>query len=154
MSFAHNFAHGMGKFIGVSISILAWPGKALKKSAGKLRPGSTREKIRSIVTEELINLMGMEAEVDSAKIEHRLQIMAETILALQKKINELSARGPVSEADMFKAMDSLKAAESLTSDERSVLVNVFRQNVALQKPELVNTAVESPSDAQVGVGNI
>lgn len=75
----------MGKFIGVSINVLAWPGKVLKKSAGKLRPLSTREKIRSVVTEELIRFMGLEAEFTSAKLEKRLQVMAEAILALQKK---------------------------------------------------------------------
>lgn len=150
MSFTNisrNFACGMGKFIGVTINALTCPVRILKKSAGKLRPVSTREKIRAIVNEELIHLMGLDAEIAGAKIEQRLQMMAVAILALQKKIHELSAHGPVSEADMFKAMDSLKAVESLTNDERSVLVNVFRQNVALQKPELVDTAVESAADA-------
>ncbi|MBA7623738.1 hypothetical protein ES703_31137 [subsurface metagenome] len=137
-----NFACGMGKFIGGSLNVLAWPRKALRKSAGKLRPQSSREKIRAIVTEELIRLVGGETELTRTKLEERLQIMAETILALQERINELSARGPVSEADMWEAVDSLKAAEALTNDERVVLVKVFRQNVALQKPELVGAAID------------
>ena len=132
----------MGKFIGGSLNVLAWPRKVLRKSAGKLRPQSSREKIRAIVTEELIRLVGGETELTRTKLEERLQIMAETILALQERINELSARGPVSEADMREAVDSLKAAESLTNDERVVLVKVFRQNVALQKPELVGAAID------------
>jgi hypothetical protein len=136
-----NLACGMGKFIGGSINVLAWPRKALRESIEKPRPLPLRETIRAIVTEELIRLVGMETELTRTKLEERLQIMAETILALQERINELSARGPVSEADMWEAVDSLKAAEALTNDERVVLVNVFRQNVALQKPELVGDAI-------------
>lgn len=136
-----NFACGIGKFIGGSINVLAWPRKALRGSREKLRPLPPRETIRAIVTEELIRLVGKETELTRTKLEERLQIMAETILALQERINELSARGPVSEADMREAVDSLKAAESLTNNERVVLVKVFRQNVALQKPELVGDAI-------------
>jgi len=131
----------MGKFIGGSINVLAWPRKALRESIKKPRPLPSRETIRAIVTEELIRLVGKETELTRIKLEERLQIMAETILALQERINELSARGPVSEADMWEAVDSLKAAEALTNDERVVLVKVFRQNVALQKPELVGDAI-------------
>ena len=131
----------MGKFIGGSINVLAWPRKALRESTKKPQPLPSRETIRAIVTEELIRLVGMETELTRTKLEERLQIMAETILALQERINELSARGPVSEADMWEAVDSLKAAEALTNDERVVLVKVFRQNVALQKPELVGDAI-------------
>ena len=136
-----NFACGMGKFIGGSINVLAWPRKALRKSIEKPWPLPSKETIRAIVTEELIRLVGMETELTRTKLEERLQIMAETILALQERINELSARGPVSEADMWEAVDSLKAAEALTNDERVVLVKVFRQNVTLQKPELVGDAI-------------
>lgn len=136
-----NFACGMGKFIGGSINVLAWPRKALRESIKKPQPLPLRETIRAIVTEELIRLVGKETKLTRIKLEERLQIMAETILALQERINELSARGPVSEADMWEAVDSLKAAEALTNDERVVLVKVFRQNVALQKPELVGDTI-------------
>ncbi|MCK4788568.1 MAG: hypothetical protein KAV87_32805, partial [Desulfobacteraceae bacterium] len=55
----------------------------------------------------------------------------------------LGARGHISQTDMLEAMDSLKTADSLTNDERTVLVNVFRQNIALQKPELVDSTAGS-----------
>jgi hypothetical protein len=136
-----NFACGMGKFIGATRNTLGWPRKALKKSAGKLRPRSSREKIRAIVTEELVHMVGKETELTRTKLEERLRVMAETILALQERINELTARGPLSEADMWEAVGSLEAAESLTDDERAILVHVFKQNIALQKPELMGDAV-------------
>jgi len=136
-----NIASGLGKFVGASHNVLLRFGKAprnaLRISAQKFRPMSTKEKIRSIVTEELIRLMGKETELTRTKLEERLQVMAEAIESLQEEINELSTRGPFSEADMFKAIGSLKAAASLTDDERAILANVFRQNIAIQKPELV-----------------
>ena len=136
-----NFAGGMGKLIGGSFSALDSVRKALRKSIGKLLPKSSREKIRSIVIDELTHLMAGEAELTGPKLEERLQVMAETILALQERINELSVLGPVSETDMWEAMGSLKAAESLTDDERAILVTVFRQNIAIQKPDLIDTVV-------------
>ncbi|MHC4172429.1 MAG: hypothetical protein ACYTBX_01130 [Planctomycetota bacterium] len=147
MSFAdvcRNVASGLGKFVGASHNVLVRVGKAprnaLRRSEGKLRSMSTKEKVQSIVIEELMRLVSREAELTRAKLEERLQIMAETILALQERINELSPHGLIGEADMREAVDSLKAAESLNDDERAVLVRIFRQNVTLQKPELVGAA--------------
>ena len=140
-----NFAGGMGKLIGGSFSALNSVRRALRKSIAKLRPKSSKEKIRAIVIDELTRLMAREAELTGTKLEERLQVMAETILALQERINELSVRGPVSETDMWEAMGSLKAAESLTDDERAILVTVFRQNIAIQKPDLIDTPVPQNS---------
>ena len=141
-----NFASGLGKFVGASHNILVSVGKAprnaLKRSAERLRTMSTEEKIRSIIIEELTRLMSKQTEFTGAELQERLQVMAEAIQSLQDKIAELSARGPISQADMFKAMGSLKVAASLTDDERAILANVFRQNIAIQKPELIDTVVE------------
>lgn len=143
MSFADvcsNFASCLGKFVGASHNILVRVGKAprnaLRRSAEKLRSIPTKEKVRSIITEELIRLMGKQTEFTGAELQERLQVMAEAIESLQEEITKLRTRGPVSEADMFKAMDSLKATSSLTDDERTILANVFKQNIAIQKPEL------------------
>ena len=111
-------------------------------SASKAEPLSTREEIRSIIVEELTRLQAAEGKAAILNLEKRVRFMAETIEALQHKIVELSARGPVSEADMWEAVGSLEAAESLTDDERAILVNVFRQNITLQKPELVGITVD------------
>ena len=144
-----NFASGLGKFVGASHNILVSVGEAprnaLRKSVEKLRPLPSRERIRSIITEELIRLMSKQTEFTGAELQERLQVMAEAIESLQEKIAELSTRGPIGEADMWKVMGSLKAAASLTDNERAILANVFRQNIAIQKPELIDTAVEQSS---------
>ena len=75
-----------------------------------------------------------------AEFEQRFEIMAQAILALQKRLDELVVSGHISGRDVLEAMASLKVANSLTNNEKAVLVNVFRQNIALQKPKLINTA--------------
>ena len=137
---SHSLGHGAGKLVGTTRKVLSWPGSALSKAIEKLRSVFPSARVRTIVTEELTRLMAQK-EPTEEKLEQRLKIMAETILALQEKINELSARGPVSETDMLEAMDSLKTAESLTNDERAILATVFRQNIAIQKPDLIDTPV-------------
>lgn len=138
---SRGFGHSVGRLVGTTRKVLSWPGSTLSKAIEKLRSIFPSAKGRTIVTEELIRLLGAE-NLAEEKLEQRLQVMAETILALQERIDELVARGHISETDMLDAMDSLKTARSLTNDEKAVLVNVFRQNIALQKPELVGTAVD------------
>ncbi len=120
--------------------MLSWPGNTLSIAIEKLRSVFPSSKVRNIVTEELIRLMGAEGLVEE-KLEQRIQVMAETIVALQERIDEMVARGHISETEVLDAMDSLETARSLSNDEKAVLVNVFRQNIALQKPELVDTAI-------------
>ncbi len=138
---SRGFGHSVGRLVGTTRKVLSWPGSTLSKAIEKLRSIFPSANVRTIVTEELIRLLGAEGLAEE-KLEQRLQVMAETILALQERIDELGARGHISETDMLDAMDSLKTARSLTNDEKAVLVNVFRQNIALQKPELVGTAID------------
>ena len=133
---SRGFGHGLGKLVGGTRKVLFWPGNALGRAIGKLRSVFPSARTRAIVTEELMRLIGTKGLAEE-NLEQRLRVMAETILALQERLDELGSRGDISETDMLEAMDSLKTADALTNDERAVLVNVFRQNIALQKPELV-----------------
>jgi len=137
---SRGFGHGMGTLVGQTRKVLSWPGSTLSKAIEKLRSLFPIAKVRTIATEELICLLGAEGLAEE-KLEQRLQVMAETILALQERIDEIVTHGRINETDMLEALDSLKTAESLTNDERAVLVNVFRQNIAIQRPELVNTDI-------------
>jgi hypothetical protein len=141
-SVCYDFVRGMGKCIGGGSRALTAARDTLRESAEKLRPRFSRERIRSIISEELTRLLGKGVELGGMEVEERLQVMAGAILALQERVNELSARGPVSAADMWKEIGSLEAAAPLTDGERSILVNVLRQNIALQKPELAAAAVD------------
>lgn len=60
---------------------------------------------------------------------------------LQDKINELNAHSRIHEADVFEITAPHEAAVLLSHDEE-VLVNIFRENVALQQPESANDNVD------------
>lgn len=146
-----NLVKGISKSIGRSYKALAgvsskillrFPGRA-KQPTQKTKSVSSREHIRSVVIEELARLHSTDGKIFLPKLEERLQVMADTILALQERINKLSRCGPISEAEMFKEIGSLETAEFLTDEERALLVNVFRQNIAIQKPDLVGVAIDS-----------
>jgi hypothetical protein len=76
-----------------------------------------------------------------ADLEERLRLMAETIDAIQNKLLELSGRGLGHEALFWAAMASVENVNRLNSEEKVILTNIFRQNVAIQKPELVDSAI-------------
>jgi len=155
----HGAMHRLGTLVGASYNLvrgtrdflLEAPSRALSRFAAMWkRPARaakrekfpyTQEAIRTIVMEELAQLEGTDGATSLAEFERRLRAMSAAIEALQAKIAEQGAGGAILAADMLAAMDSIKAAETLTSDERNVLVNIFRQNLAIQKPELIDGGV-------------
>jgi hypothetical protein len=137
----HNFASGIGRFIGGSFSVLVSIRKALGGSMGRLRPMSSRKKIRTIVLEELARSQGADQKITLAELEDRLKLMADTIEAIQKRILELSGRGLEHEALVAAAMASVENVSLLNEEERVILTNIFRQNLEIQKPELVDNLV-------------
>ncbi len=135
------FACGIGRFIGGSFNVLVSVRKALGGSMGKLRPLSSRKRIRTIVIEELARSQGAGQRITLVELEERLRLMADTIEAIQKRILELSGRGLEREALVSAAMASVENVSLLNEEERVILTNIFRQNVAIQKPELVDNVV-------------
>jgi deoxyhypusine synthase len=95
-------------------------------------------KIRSVVMEELARSQN---STTLAELEERLRLMADTIEAIQMKMLELSGRGLGHEALVSAAMASVENVNRLNSEEKVILTNIFRQNVAIQKPELVDSAI-------------
>jgi len=137
-----NFACGVGKFFGGSFKALVSVRKAMEKSMGILRPQPSVKKISTVVIEELARSQGdANQENTLAELEERLRLMADTIEAIQKRILELSGRGLGREALVSAAMASVKNVSLLNNEEKVILTNIFRQNVAIQKPELVDTAI-------------
>jgi hypothetical protein len=137
----HNFACGIGRFIGGSFGVLISVRRAFARSIGRLRPMSSRKKIRSIVLEELARSQGTDQKITLAELEERLRLMADTIEAIQKRILELSGRGLEHEALVAAAMASVENVSLLNEEERVILTNIFRQNLEIQKPELVDNLV-------------
>jgi hypothetical protein len=136
-----NFACGIGRFIGGSFSIFISVRKTLGGSVGRLRPLSSRKKIRTIVLEELARSQSTDQRITLAELEERLRLMADTIEAIQKRILELSGRGLEHEALVSAAMASVENVSLLNEEERVILTTIFRQNVAIQKPELIDNVM-------------
>jgi hypothetical protein len=126
---------------GGTSKILILFSRAPKQSTQKEQSFTAREQIRSVVIEELARSQGAEQKTALTELEERLQLMADTVEAIQKKIFELSGHGLEHEALVSTAMASVKNVGLLNDEEKVILTNIFRQNVAIQKPELVETAV-------------
>jgi len=67
---------------------------------------------------------------------------------LRTRIGELSAHSHIAKINVCKTIAPLETAVSLSNDEE-ILVHVFRENVALQKPELVNAAVDKSISTEI-----
>jgi hypothetical protein len=136
---SRSLGHGIGKLVGTTRKVLSWPGSTLSKAMEKLRSVFPSAKIRSIVLEELARSQGTDQKITLAQLEERLRLMADTIEAIQKRILELSGRGLEHEALVAAAMASVENVSLLNEEERVILTNIFRQNLEIQKPELVDS---------------
>jgi len=67
---------------------------------------------------------------------------------LQDQINELSAHSHIAKTDVCKTIAPLETAVSLSNDEE-ILVHIFRENVALQKSEFINAAVDKSISKEI-----
>ena len=131
----------MGEIVGSGRYAVDTTGRAVARTAERLRSLLPGRRMRSIVAEEVARLMPAEAELVGIKLEERLQAITQTLLALQERINELSTRTPVSEEDIRREMRSIGSSASLTDEEKTLLVTVFRRNIAIQKPEVADAPV-------------
>jgi hypothetical protein len=140
-----NFVRGIGRFFGSSLiaisTIRKAVGKSISKSIGILKDVQLQpsvNKIRSVVMEELARSQNTTAP---AELEERLQLMSNAIEAIQKKMLELGNRGLRYEALILAAMASVENVNRINSEEKVILTNIFRQNIAIQKPELVDSPI-------------
>ena len=136
-----NLGHVVGKLVGGTRKVLSWPGSTMSKAVEKLRSVFPSAKIRTIVLEELARSQGADQKVILSQLEERLQLMADTIEAIQKRILELSGQGLEHEALVSAAMASVENVSLLNEEERAILTNIFRQNLEIQKPELVDNVI-------------
>lgn len=94
-----------------------------------------RDEIRTIVAEELARARTAEPCGTVAAVEKRLRLMADTMDAIQKRMVELSAHGVEQEDLVSNAMAWVDNVNLLNDGERALLTTIFRQNMALQKPQ-------------------
>ncbi len=139
MDICCGLASGIGKLAGRTSRLFG--SRAQPEPVWPYPSDIERLRIRRIVVQQLTRLLGDEGMITREEFEERLQRLVASILALQQKIEELSVHGPVSEAALSQAIASVSAAESLGEEEKSVLASIFRRNIAIQKPELLDSFV-------------
>jgi hypothetical protein len=70
-----------------------------------------------------------------------LEVIDEVARPFYEKINVMSARGPVSENQLWEEMNSIEGAEKLADQEKVLLVTLFGQIVGAQKSKVVDAVV-------------
>jgi len=128
----------MGKYTGMSTKKITQGSQAVKESIGKLKPRSTIEKIRAVVHEELSTVNFSHDGVTRSELEERMKVMTDAVIALQEKLSKMAISGPISEKAFMDATQSIDTAGKLHEEEKAILTRIFRQNIAIQKPEMTN----------------
>ncbi len=144
-----NVADYMGRLAGKSHNALSSAQKKLKDSTQALNPKKLPEKVRNAVFKKLSETLYKQAELMMGKISERMEVIDEVARPFYEKVNALIARGPVSEAQLWDAMNSIEASKNLTENEKVLLVTIFGQITGVQKPKFVNaTVVETTNPAK------
>lgn len=97
----------------------------------------SREDIRQIIAEQIPRMDAEQHELTLQQYDRRLKVMAEALHALQEKIAELQSSGHLNARTMSLAVSEVQNDEHFSADERNILATILKQNIVLQKPELV-----------------
>jgi hypothetical protein len=144
-----NVADYMGRLAGKSHNAMSSAQKKLKDSTQALNPKKLPEKMRTAILRKLSQTLYRQAELMMGKLSERMEAIDEVARPFYEKVNALIAQGPVSEAQLWEAMNSIEAAENLSKEEKVLLVTIFGQIAGAQKPKFVNaTIVEEYSSAK------
>ncbi len=136
-----NVAGYMGRLAGKSNNALSSAQKKLKDSTQALNPRNLPEKVRNAVFKKLSETLYKQAELMMGKLSERMEVIDEVARPFYEKVNALIARGPVSEAQLWDAINSIEASKNLSEEEKVLLVTIFGQIAGVRKPKFVNATV-------------
>jgi len=143
-----NVADYMGRLAGKSHNALSSAQTKFKNSTQALNPKNLPEKVRNAVFRKLSETLYKQAELMMGKLSERMEVIDKVARPFYEKVNILIARGPVSETQLWDAMNSIEASGNLSEEEKVLLVTIFGQIAGVQKPKFVNaTVVEEYSSA-------
>jgi hypothetical protein len=131
----NSIANHMGQLTAKSHNVFSSAQKKLKEST------NLPEKIRNVMFEKLTRTLYKQAEFMMTKLSERMGVIDEVAQPFYKKVNALSARGTVREAQLWEAMDSIEAAKNLTEEEKVLLVNIFGKIIGAAKTKFVDAVV-------------
>ncbi len=145
-----NVADYVGRLAGKSHNALSSAQTKLKNSTQALNPKNLPEKVRNAVFRKLSETLYKQAELMMGKLSERMEVIDEVARPFYEKVNALIAHGPVSETQLWEAMNSIEASSNLSEEEKVLLVTIFGQIAGVQKPKFVNaTVVEEYSSAKL-----
>jgi len=133
--FCCSVANHMGQFAGKSRNIFSSARKKLKEST------NLPEKIRNAMFEKLSRTLYKQAEFVMTKLSERIKLIDAVAQPFYEKINALSTRGPVTEGQLWQALNSIEAAKDLTEEEKVLLVNIFGKIIGATKSKFVDAVV-------------
>jgi len=137
-------ANHIGLFAGKSHNVFSSARKKLKEST------NLPEKIRNAMFEKLARTLYKQAEFVMTRLSERIEVIDSVAQPFYEKINAFSARGPVSEARLWQAMNSIETAKKLTDEEKVLLVSLFGRIVGVQRSKVVDAVVvEKPAKSPV-----
>ncbi len=106
----------------------------------------SREEIYKIIAEQSARMNPEQQELALQAYDRRLKAMSEALHALQEKIAELQLSGHLNAQTMAQAIGEVQSDEHFSADERNILATILKQNIVLQKPELVKDKI--PGDVE------
>ena len=136
-----NIACQIGELAGKSHNALSSAQKKLKESTQALNPKNLPDKIRNAIYEKLSRTLYKQAEFMMSKLSERMEVIDAVARPFYEKVNALAAHGPVSESQLWEAMNSIEAAKKLAEEEKVLLVTLFGQIVGAQKSKVVDAIV-------------
>jgi hypothetical protein len=152
--FCNDVANRMGFFVGQSRNVLSSAQKKIKESTQALNPKNLPERIQNAIYEKLTRTLYKQAEFMMGKISERMEAIDEVARPFYEKVNALVAHGPVSETQLWQALNSIEAAQKLTDEEKVLLVTLYDQIVGTQKSKVVDAVVvEKPAKSSVTNNN-
>jgi len=136
-------ANNIGWLAGKGHNALSRAQKTVKDSA------NLPEKIQNALFEKLARTLYKQAQFMVGKITERMEVIDEVARPFYEKVSELSARGPVTENQLWRALHSIEASKHLSEEEQALLVKLFGQTVNAQKSKMVDAVVVEKSSAEL-----
>ena len=134
--FCNNIANHIGFFTGKSHNALSSAQKKLKESTQALNPKNLPERIQKAIYTKLTRTLYKQAEFMMGKISERMEVIDAVARPFYEKVNVLAAHGPVTETQLWQAMDSIDAAKNLTDEEKQALLQVAEKPLQVDEEGL------------------
>ncbi|MBF0503636.1 MAG: hypothetical protein HQL14_00900 [Candidatus Omnitrophica bacterium] len=136
-----NVAWTLGKFAGSAKRGISGLWDVTRRTGSKVSASLLpKDEIYKIVSEKTAQLNPEQHEMTLQEYDRRLKAMSEAIRVLQEKIAELQLSGHLNAQTMAGAIGSVESDEHFSKDEKNILATILKQNIVLQKPELVKLA--------------